>query len=181
MSSLVLQLGKEAKEIRGRDKNLVHGTDDVIHMGVLEATLHHTSGLLTVDLHRARAIGGQRSPNSYAQVFLIEDTNKRMWQEEQRVVFEKGHGKTKVFKKNINPEFNDQFNFNMEDALLANKSLVVAIWDQASSGKDVFLAGVTLSLKDLARFSKLGDRVEISLTYQAMDGYVRVLALLPKL
>ena len=148
-------------------------------MGILEATLRHTAGCLTVDLHRAKNIAGKRSQDSYAQVFLIEDNNNRMWHEEQKVIFEIGHEKTKVFKKNLNPEFNDQFKFKMDDAQLARKSLVVSIWDEDSSSKDDFMAGFTLPLRDLARFNKLGFPVGIKMTYQAMDGYVSILAVPP--
>ena len=153
------------------------GTDDLIHMGILEATLRHTPGCLTVDLHRAKNIAGKRSQDSYAQVFLIEDNNKRMWREEQKVVFEINNKTTEVFKKNINPEFNKQFNFKLDDTQLAGKSLVVSIWDEDSSTRDDFMAGITVSLRDLARFHKLGVPVNIDLTYQAMDGYVSVLVL----
>ena len=152
------------------------GTNDVIHMGILEATLRHTTGCLTVDLHRAKAIAGKRSQDSYAQVFLIEDNNNTMWHDDQKVVFELGHEKTKVFNKNLNPEFNDQFKFKMDDALLARKSLVISIWDEDSGSKDDFMAGFTLPLRDLARFNKLGVPVGINMTYQAMDGYVSILA-----
>ena len=82
-------------------------------MGTVELALNYTPGCLTVDLFRAKTIAGKRSQDSYAKVFLIEDNNNCLWDERQKVIFERDHEMTKVFNKNLNPEFNEKFTFKM--------------------------------------------------------------------
>lgn len=167
------QGAKDAGKIRGRSKYILDN-GELIHMGTLEMTLHCSPGLLTVDLHRANNIAGKRSQDSYAQVFLIEERPApftKSWDINQKVFFQAGHEQTEIFKKNINPEFNDTFKFKMDAMSISNKSLVVSIWDKDSSSRDDFMAGVTIPLRNVARFQKLSTRVSVDLQYQEMDGY----------
>merc|ERR1719347_2359867 len=55
-----------------------------------------------------------------------------------------------------------------------SKSLVVSIWDEDSSSRDDYMAGLRLSLKDVQYF-KLRS-IEVKLLHQAMDGHPAVLS-----
>ena len=150
-----------------------------VAMGEVEVSLHYIPGCLVVDLHRGKEICGKRSQDSYAQVFLIEDNGNALWDQHQKAFFEKVnetvHERTRLFKKNLNPEFDDKFTFKMDHAALLRKSLVIAIWDMDSASKDDYMAGVTFPLRDVARFDCLGKKVDITLQVQEKDGYVSVL------
>jgi len=162
--------GRQGK-IRGQDKYLgLSGTP--ISMGVVELSLHCRPGLLTVDLYRARDVAGKRSQDSYAQVYLIEERGQPYtWNENQKVYFEAEHERTAVFPKNLNPEFDDKFKFAMESTQLRGMALVISIWDKDSSSRDDYMAGVTIPLRDVARFQRLSTRVTLPLQVQAEDGY----------
>ena len=142
-----------------------------IEMGTVEVTLKYKRGELIVDLHRGKGIAGKRSQDTYAQVFLIDDDNNGKWDENQKVYFGNKE-KTAVFSKNLNPEFDTTFTFKMENAALLKKSLVISIWDEDSSSRDDYMAGVTFPVMEVARFKKLGQRVDIDLQVQELDGYV---------
>ena len=148
-------------------------------MGTVKVQLDYSFGKLVVNLNSAHHIAGKKSQDSYANVFLIQENPKNLytWDEDQRVVYEKGHEKTKVFSKNLDPVFADKFTFQTDSNYLrdiASKSLVISIWDEDSSSRDDYMAGITVPLKNIDRFRKLGVEVEIKLHFQEMDGYVSI-------
>jgi len=150
-------------------------------MGTVKVQLDYSFGKLVVNLKSAHHIAGKKSQDSYANVFLIQENPKNLytWDEDQRVIYEKGHEKTKVFSKNLDPVFADKFTFQTDSNYLrdiASKSLVISIWDEDSSSRDDYMAGITVPLKNIDRFRKLGVEVEIKLHFQEMDGYPKRLS-----
>jgi len=177
-------------KIKGQDKFLDPITQQPIHMGSLELSLHYNMDTLIVHLHQARNIAGKRSQDPYAQVFLIEERPppyQGIFEPNQKAFFEKRlqnghfviHDRTETFDKNLSPKFNEQFSFKMDSGSLLRKSLVISIWDADSTTRDDFMAGVTLPLRDLDRFLDLGSKISIDLKHQEMDGYPGRLASLP--
>ena len=182
-NSANLQRGKQGStnpgKIRGehkyKDKAGVFRRED---MGSVNVSLGLSKGELVVDLHSARNLAGRQSQDSYANVFLIDEENPKIpfkWNENQRVIFEEGHKKTKVFKQNLNPDFQEKFVFKTDSNILKDitkTSLVISIWDKDTKTRDDYMAGITVPLKYVDKFKKLDDVVEIKLHVQEMDGYV---------
>ena len=149
-------------------------------MGTVKVSLDYSKGQLVVDLHSAHNVAGKKSQDTYANVFLIEENPKEpfKWDKDQRVIYEEGHTKTTVFNKNLNPVFNERFVFLTDSNILKDitkTSLVISIWDKDSSSADDYMAGITVPLTFVDRFTKLNTEVEITLHVQEMDGYVSYL------
>lgn len=149
-------------------------------MGTVKVSLDFSYGKLVVNLLSAHDVAGKKSQDTYANVFLIDekrDEEHRIvyrWDEKQRVICEYGHQKTQTKNKNLNPVFQEKFVFQTDTNILKDitkKSLVISIWDEDSSSRDDFMAGITVPLKNVDRFKKLNTEVEIQLHVQEMDGY----------
>jgi len=135
--------------------------------GKLKLSVSYNSGCLTVYLDSAKDLFGKRSQDAYAWVYLLD--------KEGRCFFQAGNEKTKTFDKNLNPDFKHEFNFRMSLADINTKSLVVAIWDEDSSSRDDYMAGLRLSLRDVQYF-KHRTVVEVELLHQALDGHPAVMS-----
>jgi len=118
-------------------------------------------GYLRVNLLNAK-LGGKKSQDPYALVYLLDKNGKTF--------FQVGNHKTETFKKNIEPQFNQEFNFNMRTSEISSKSLVIAIWDKDSTSRDDYMAGIRLSLQDVEYFTKW-NYVTLELMHQEMDGH----------
>jgi len=149
-------------------------------MGTVKVSLDFSYGKLVVNLHSAHDVAGKKSQDTYANVFLIDekrDEEQRIiykWDEKQRVIYEYGHQKTQTKNKNLNPVFQEKFVFQTDTNILKDitkKSLVISIWDEDSSSRDDYMAGITVPLNNVDRFKKLNTEVEIQLHVQEMDGY----------
>jgi len=149
-------------------------------MGTVKVSLDFSYGKLVVNVLSAHAVAGKKSQDTYANVFLIDekrDEEHRIvyrWDEKQRVICEYGHQKTQTKNKNLNPVFQEKFVFQTDTNILKDitkKSLVISIWDEDSTSRDDFMAGITVPLKNVDRFKKLNTEVEIQLHVQEMDGY----------
>ena len=149
-------------------------------MGTVKVSLDFSYGELVVNLHSAHDVAGKKSQDTYANVFLIDEKRDEMnrviykWDEKQRVIYEAGHQKTETKNKNLNPVFQEKFVFQTDTNILKDitkKSLVISIWDEDSSSRDDFMAGITIPLENLNKFTKLKN-VLIKLHVQEMDGYV---------
>ena len=150
-------------------------------MGTVKVSFDFSYGKLVVNLLSAHDVAGKKSQDTYANVFLIDekrDEEHRIiyrWDEKQRVICEYGHQKTQTKNKNLNPVFQEKFVFQTDTNILKDitkKSLVISIWDEDSTSRDDFMAGITVPLKNVDRFKKLNTEVEIQLHVQEMDGYV---------
>ena len=146
-------------------------------MGTVKVSLDYSKGQLVVDLHSAHNVAGKKSQDTYANVFLIEENPKEpfKWDKDQRVIYEEGHTKTTVFNKNLNPVFNERFVFQTDSNILKDitkTSLVISIWDEDSSSRDDYMAGITFPLEFVDNFRNLRKVVDIHLHAQEMDGYV---------
>ena len=180
------QRGKQGStnpsKIRGEEKYeyKMTGKFQREDMGTVKVSLDYSKGQLVVDLHSAHNVAGKKSQDTYANVFLIEENPKEpfKWDKDQRVIYEEGHTKTTVFNKNLNPVFNERFVFLTDSNILKDitkTSLVISIWDKDSSSADDYMAGITVPLTFVDRFTKLNTEVEITLHVQEMDGYVSYL------
>jgi len=154
-------------------------------MGTVKVSFDFSYGKLVVNLLSAHDVAGKKSQDTYANVFLIDekrDEEHRIvyrWDEKQRVICEYGHQKTQTKNKNLNPVFQEKFVFQTDTNILKDitkKSLVISIWDEDSSSRDDFMAGITVPLKNVDRFKKLNTEVEIQLHVQEMDGYPKRLS-----
>jgi len=136
-------------------------TSKGVEPGHLDLQLEYRDGSLKVFLERAK-LGGKKSQDAYAIVYLLD--------KQKETYFQEGNYETQVFKKNIEPNFNQRFEFHMSVHDLASKSLVVAIWDRDSKSRDDYMAGVRLSLQDIQYFTMFSS-VQLSLMHQDMDGH----------
>jgi len=179
--------GRQGK-VRGEDKytkGTVDGKFRRDDMGTVKVSLDFSYGELVVNLHSGHHIAGKKSQDTYANVFLIEEKRDEVgrvifkWEEKQRVIYDTydNHQKTSVFNKNLDPKFEEKpgsrFVFQTDSSILKDireKSLVISIWDEDSSSRDDYMAGITIPLKNLDKFAKL-KHVEVKLHVQEMDGY----------
>uniref|UniRef100_A0A672G499 Double C2-like domains, alpha n=1 Tax=Salarias fasciatus TaxID=181472 RepID=A0A672G499_SALFA len=69
----------------------------------------------------------------YVKIYLKPDSEK------------KSKHKTAVMKKTLNPEFNEEFFYEISLAELANKTLEVTVWDYDIGRSNDFIGGVCLS------------------------------------
>ena len=177
------QRGKQGStnpsKIRGEEKyeDKMTGKFQREDMGTVKVSLDYSKGQLVVDLHSAHNVAGKKSQDTYANVFLIEENPKEpfKWDKDQRVIYEEGHTKTTVFNKNLNPVFNERFVFLTDSNILKDitkTSLVISIWDEDSSSRDDYMAGITFPLEFVDNFRNLRKVVDIHLHAQEMDGYV---------
>ena len=150
-------------------------------MGTVKVSLDYSKGHLGVNLLSAHNVAGKKSQDAFANVFLIKENVIKpfQWNEGQRVYFKYLHKDTKVFEKNRDPVFKEMFVFQTDSRIdltdLTKTSLVISIWDKDSSSADDYMAGITVPLTFVDRFTKLNTEVEITLHVQEMDGYVSYL------
>lgn len=69
----------------------------------------------------------------YVKIYLKPDIQK------------KSKHKTTVMKKTLNPEFNEEFFYEIPLSELANKTLEVTVWDYDLGRSNDFIGGVSLS------------------------------------
>ncbi|KAI9514937.1 hypothetical protein NQZ68_028889 [Dissostichus eleginoides] len=94
------------------------------------------SGGLCVGVRRcahlaAMDVNGFSDP--YVKIYLKPDIQK------------KSKHKTAVMKKTLNPEFNEEFFYEISLSELSNKSLEVTVWDYDLGRSNDFIGGVCLS------------------------------------
>jgi len=129
--------------------------------GTLNIEMDYVDGCLRVHLGSAKDLAGKRSQDPYAFVYLLG--NNRM------SYFQVGNNRTKKFEKNLNPHFNQDFQFKMNMTEITSKSLVVAIWDDDSNSKDDYMAGFRVSMKEFQNFQNRS--VLLNLLQQDLDGH----------
>ena len=79
--------------------------------------------------------------------------------------------KTKTVDKTLDPVWNHSFKFaGVSD--LVRKSLVVAIWDDDSTSRDDYLAGVRIPMEEVLYFDANKGLVTLDLQAQLADGHV---------
>ena len=178
------QRGKQGStnpsKIRGEEKyeDKMTGKFQRKDMGTVKVNLDYSKGHLAVNLLSAHNVAGKKSQDAFANVFLIKENVIKpfQWNEGQRVYFKYLHKDTKVFEKNRDPVFKEMFVFQTDSRIdltdLTKTSLVISIWDKDSSSADDYMAGITVPLTFVDRFTKLNTEVEITLHVQEMDGYV---------
>merc|ERR1711936_119032 len=104
--------------------------------GTLEIRISYNAGCLYVNLGQA-VLYGKPSQDPYALVY-IHDPHTGLCK------FQIGNNKTRSFDKNIKPNFNSEFQFmvNYEELVMKSQTLVVAIWDQDTTSRDDYMAGL---------------------------------------
>ncbi|ELR57242.1 Double C2-like domain-containing protein alpha, partial [Bos mutus] len=87
-------------------------------------------GILRCPHLAAMDVNGYSDP--YVKTYLRPDVDK------------KSKHKTRVKKKTLNPEFNEEFFYDMELSTLATKTLEVTVWDYDIGKSNDFIGGVSL-------------------------------------
>jgi len=128
--------------------------------GTLDLGVSYKDGFLNVRLGSAK-LHGEKSQDPYALVYLLASNGM--------CYFQKGNNQTQHFDKNIEPDFNSTFQFKMSLNDVTKKSLVVAIWDKDSKSHDDYMAGVTISMKDVLFFQN--KNVHLNLRHQETNGH----------
>jgi len=130
--------------------------------GKLNISVDYSIGCLNVNLDSATDLAGKRSQDPYAFCYLLG--------KDGRCYFQVGNNKTRTFDKSLTPAFKHEFKFRMSLDDINSKSLVVSIWDEDSSSRDDYMAGFTLSLKDVQYFQHR-SLVWLDLQHQGKDGH----------
>jgi len=133
--------------------------------GNLGLKVYYAAGCLNVHLGKAK-LSGKQSQDPYALVYLLDETN-------QKCYFQRGNKQTDVFDRNITPNFNKTFYFKMDMQDIARKSLVVAVWDQDSTSRDDYMAGIRIGLRDIRSFEK--REINVNLLHQDDNGHPAML------
>jgi len=151
-------------EGRARQQTKIKGVDKFNGLlpGKLHISVDYSNGCLNVFLEAAADLAGKRSQDPYALCYLLA--------KDGRCYFEKGNDKTRTFNKNLNPAFQHQFKFMMSLDEINTKSLVISIWDEDSSSRDDYMAGLRLSLKQ-AQYFQNRSLVWLDLQHQEVDGH----------
>ena len=103
--------------------------------------------MLEVDVRSAHQLFGRRSQDPYALVYLLD--KKGNGEAHAKTWFQENKMKTRTKDKTLDPVWNDAFEFvGVSD--LANKSLVIAIWDRDSTSDDDYMAGVRIPLEEVS-------------------------------
>jgi len=134
--------------------------------GRLDIRIRYDSGCLYVTLGQA-SLYGKPSQDPYALVY-IHDPHTGLCK------FQIGNNKTRTFDKNINPNFNSEFQLlvNYEELVLKSQSLVVAVWDQDTTSRDDYMAGCRVQLPpDGPPLTGSTGWRTISLKHQDRDGH----------
>ena len=128
------------------------------------------NGALEVHVQSAHQIFGKRSQDPYALVYLL-DNEKSLGEKHAKTWFQENNIKTKTVDKTLEPVWNHSFKFvGVND--IVRKSLVVAIWDDDSTSRDDYLAGVRIPMEEVLFFDANKGLVTLDLQAQLADGHV---------
>jgi len=132
--------------------------------GKLNFKVSYNRGTLTVSLGQAW-LAGKRSQDPYALVYLFNPSTGLS-------LFQIGNNKTRTFDKNIEPQFNSDFVFEIpyNDIVTKSLDLVVAIWDQDSKSRDDYMAGFRAMLPAFPPPSSAEWKL-VPLQHQDPDGH----------
>ena len=127
-------------------------------------------------LKSAHDLFGKRSQDPYALCYLLDESaggvrpmaHANTW-------FEEGNMKTATKDKTLDPVWDHAFTFRVAVGELVRKSLVVAIWDDDSTSRDDYMAGVRLSMQEVQFFDASLGLVTLELQPQLADGHVMLL------
>lgn len=108
--------------------------------GRIEVSLHYISKQEKLVVGIIRCVGLKAlDPNGYSDPFvkcyLLPDAEKRTKQ------------KTSIKKKTLNPEFNEEFHFEISHSELAQKSLYLAVWDYDVGRSNDFIGELRLGIE----------------------------------
>lgn len=132
--------------------------------------IRYANGVLEVHVQSAHQIFGKRSQDPYALVYLL-DNEKSLGEKHAKTWFQENNIKTKTVDKTLDPVWNHSFKFvGVND--LVRKSLVVAIWDDDSTSRDDYLAGVRIPMEEVLFFDANKGLVTLDLQAQLADGHV---------
>jgi len=137
--------------------------------GRLTLSIRYASGVLEVHVQSAHQIFGKRSQDPYALVYLL-DKNTTIGEKHAKTWFQENNIKTKTVDKTLDPVWNHSFKFvGVND--IVRKSLVVAIWDDDSTSRDDYLAGVRIPMEEVLYFDANKSLVTLDLQAQLADGH----------
>jgi len=154
----------EKGKIKGKDK--FNNTSP----GKLTLTIRYVKGVLEVDVHSAHQIFGKRSQDPYALVYLLD--KEKHGEKHAKTWFQENNMKTKTVDKTLDPVWEHSFRFvGVNDRDLVRKSLVIAIWDDDSTSRDDYLAGVRIPMDEVLFFDANKGRVTMELQAQLADGH----------
>lgn len=99
------------------------------------------------------------------------DKNTTIGEKHAKTWFQENNIKTKTVDKTLDPVWNHSFKFvGVND--IVRKSLVVAIWDDDSTSRDDYLAGVRIPMEEVLYFDANKGLVTLDLQAQLADGHV---------
>jgi len=161
---------KEEYNACGRaDRRKIHGPDHYKNgqsPGSLNISLNYSAdGILNVFVDSAKNLYGKRSQDPYALCYLHERGERKSW-------FQVGNNKTNTMDKTLEPVWKHTFQLKMNMTELSRKSLVIAIWDQDSTTRDDYMAGIRINLRDIHQFDFRKGLITVQLMAQdATDGH----------
>ena len=132
--------------------------------------MRYVSGILEVYVKSASQLFGKRSQDPYALVYLL-DKEKSIGEKHAKTWFQENNLKTKTVDKTLDPVWDHSFKFiGVND--IVRKSLVIAIWDDDSTSRDDYLAGVRIPMDEVMYFDANRGLVTLDLQAQLNDGHV---------
>ena len=131
-------------------------------------------GVLEVYVKSAHQLFGKPSQDPYALVYLL-DKDKSAGEKHAKTWFQdKRNIKTKTLDKTLDPEWNHVFKFvGVKD--LVRKSLVIAAWDNDTTSRDDYMAGVRIPMEEVDCFDINRGLVTLDLQAQLKDGHVSLI------
>ena len=125
---------------------------------------------MEVYVQSAHKLFGRRSQDPYALVYLL-DKEKGAGERHAKTWFQENKMKTRTEDKTLDPVWNHSFKFvGVSD--IVRKSLVIAIWDDDSTSRDDYLAGVRIPMEEVLYFDANKGLVTMDLQAQLADGHV---------
>ena len=108
--------------------------------GRIELSLHYLSKHKKLCVEIIKCVGLKAlDPNGYSdpyvKVYLLPDPHK------------KTKRKTAVKKKTLNPEFNEEFQYEISQKELAKKTLYISVWDYDVGRTNDFIGSLTLGIE----------------------------------
>lgn len=117
-----------------KDDDLLSHDRGKILLGLKYSTVRHTLVVSVVRCVELAACDSNGYSDPYVKLYLKPDPEKR------------SKFKTAIKKKTLNPEYNEEFTYEIQHNELAKKTLEITVWDRDIGKSNDFIGGVQLGI-----------------------------------